>query len=71
MLTAAAWGGDDVHDIHVVKTLELMSLLDPDVCDRVIYFARQACWVVIISPLKKQERSAAITFALNMFAIRG
>ncbi len=38
VLTATAWGGDDVHDINVVKTLELMSLLDPDVCDRVIYF---------------------------------
>ena len=40
VLTATAWGGaQEVYDINVVKTLRLMNLLDPDVCQQVIYFS--------------------------------
>ncbi|MGD1901105.1 MAG: NAD-dependent epimerase/dehydratase family protein [Geitlerinemataceae cyanobacterium] len=40
ILTAAAWGGAaTTHDINVSRTLQLVNLLDPAVCDRVIYFS--------------------------------
>ncbi|WP_068819438.1 NAD-dependent epimerase/dehydratase family protein [Phormidesmis priestleyi] len=53
VLTVAAWGGDDVYDINVAKTLELMSLLDPDVCDRVIYFCTASVLGRDNQPLKE------------------
>ncbi|PAX53295.1 NAD-dependent epimerase/dehydratase family protein [Brunnivagina elsteri] len=39
VLTATAWGGDNVFKINVDKTLELMSLLDAEKCQQVIYFS--------------------------------
>lgn len=40
VLIATAWGGpQEVYDINVVKTLRLMELLDPEVCEQVIYFS--------------------------------
>jgi nucleoside-diphosphate-sugar epimerase len=40
ILAATAWGGkEETHDINVVKTLALINLLDPQVCERVIYFS--------------------------------
>lgn len=39
VLTATVWGGDDIFDINVTKTVELMNLLDPEVCQQVIYFS--------------------------------
>ena len=40
ILAATAWGGkDETYDINVVKTLELINLLDPNICERVIYFS--------------------------------
>lgn len=41
ILTAAAWGGDRdyVHNINVHQNLRLLSLLDPDRCQQVIYFS--------------------------------
>lgn len=40
VLTAAAWGGNqDVMDINVNRNLRLMSLLDPERCQQVIYFS--------------------------------
>lgn len=39
VLTATAWGGADVFDVNVFKTHELLNLLDPDVCQQVIYFS--------------------------------
>lgn len=42
VLTATVWGGDDVYDINVNKTIELMSLLDPDHCEQVIYFSTES-----------------------------
>ncbi len=39
VLTATVWGGEDIFDINVTKTVELMNLLDPEVCQQVIYFS--------------------------------
>jgi nucleoside-diphosphate-sugar epimerase len=40
VLTAAAWGGaQETFDINVVKTIRLMNLLAPEVCQQVIYFS--------------------------------
>lgn len=40
VLIATAWGGaQEVYDINVLKTIRLMNLLDPDVCEQVIYFS--------------------------------
>jgi nucleoside-diphosphate-sugar epimerase len=38
--TAACWGGtEEVYSTNVDKTLELFSYLNPDLCDRAIYFS--------------------------------
>ena len=39
VLTATVWGGEDIFDINVTKTVVLMNLLDPEVCQQVIYFS--------------------------------
>ncbi|KAM3114249.1 NAD-dependent epimerase/dehydratase family protein [Phormidesmis sp. 146-33] len=39
ILTATSWGGDEINDVNVLSTLRLMKLLDPDVCQQVIYFS--------------------------------
>ncbi|PSB35326.1 NAD-dependent epimerase/dehydratase family protein [Chlorogloea sp. CCALA 695] len=39
VLTATVWGGEDIFDINVTKTVELINLLDPEVCQQVIYFS--------------------------------
>ena len=40
ILAATAWGGaQEAFDINVVKTIRLMELLDPEVCEQVIYFS--------------------------------
>lgn len=39
VLTATAWGGADVFDVNVIKTIQLLKLLDPAVCRQVIYFS--------------------------------
>lgn len=39
VLAATAWGGEEVFDTNVFKTLELLNLLDPAVCQQVIYFS--------------------------------
>jgi len=40
ILAATAWGGQqESFDINVVKTMRLMELLDPTVCEQVIYFS--------------------------------
>lgn len=40
ILIATAWGGaQEVYDINVLKTLRLMELLDPALCEQVIYFS--------------------------------
>ncbi|MEL6495169.1 MAG: NAD(P)-dependent oxidoreductase [Cyanobacteria bacterium J06623_7] len=40
ILAATAWGGKgETYDINVVKTLALINLLNPKVCERIIYFS--------------------------------
>ncbi|HEY9622862.1 MAG TPA: NAD(P)-dependent oxidoreductase [Crinalium sp.] len=40
ILTATSWGGtQEVFDVNLVKTIRLMNLLDPEVCQQVIYFS--------------------------------
>ena len=40
ILAATAWGGQsETYDINVVKTIDLINLLNPEICQRVIYFS--------------------------------
>ncbi|MGL6284484.1 MAG: NAD-dependent epimerase/dehydratase family protein, partial [Microcoleaceae cyanobacterium] len=40
ILAATAWGGTkEVFDTNVVKTLSLIKLLDPNICEQVLYFS--------------------------------
>lgn len=40
ILAATSWGGAiETQDINVVKTIRLMNLLDPEVCQQVLYFS--------------------------------
>lgn len=40
ILAATAWGGQgETYDINVVKTIGLINLLNPKICQRVIYFS--------------------------------
>lgn len=40
ILAATAWGGQrESFDVNVVKTIRLMDLLDPAVCEQVLYFS--------------------------------
>ncbi|MGK7936580.1 MAG: NAD-dependent epimerase/dehydratase family protein [Xenococcaceae cyanobacterium] len=40
ILVATAWGGAaEAYEINVVKTLALLNLLNPDICEQVLYFS--------------------------------
>ena len=40
ILAATAWGGrGETYDINVIKTLALINLLNPKICERIIYFS--------------------------------
>jgi nucleoside-diphosphate-sugar epimerase len=40
ILAATAWGGkEETYEINVIKTLSLINLLNPQICERVIYFS--------------------------------
>ena len=40
ILAATSWGGiNESFEINVTKTLGLMKLLDPDICEQIIYFS--------------------------------
>ena len=40
ILAATAWGGEaETYEINVAKTIALIDLLDPAVCERIIYFS--------------------------------
>jgi len=39
ILAATAWGGAAAFDINVLKTIRLLNLLSPEVCEHVIYFS--------------------------------
>lgn len=53
VLAATAWGGDEVFDINVFKTIRLMNLLDPEVCEQVIYFSTASILGRDNQPLKE------------------
>ncbi|WP_414575465.1 NAD-dependent epimerase/dehydratase family protein [Anabaena sp. CCY 9402-a] len=53
VLTATAWGGEQTFDINVSKTLELLSLLDSDRCQQVIYFSTASVLDSHNQPLKE------------------
>lgn len=53
VLTATAWGGDITFDVNVNKTLELMSLLDTERCEQVIYFSTASVLDSNDQPLKE------------------
>ncbi len=42
VLTAAGWGGQEAFDINYTKTHILFDLLDPQVCQQIIYFSTQS-----------------------------
>jgi nucleoside-diphosphate-sugar epimerase len=42
VLTAAGWGGQEAFDINYTKTHVLFDLLDPQVCEQVIYFSTES-----------------------------
>ncbi len=42
VLTAAGWGGQEAFDINYTKTHALLELLDPNLCQQVIYFSTQS-----------------------------
>lgn len=39
VLAATAWGGEELFEINVSKTIELLNLLDPAKCQQVLYFS--------------------------------
>lgn len=54
VLTATAWGDvQQTYDINVVKTIRLMNLLDPNVCEQVIYFSTESILDHTNKPLKE------------------
>jgi nucleoside-diphosphate-sugar epimerase len=56
VLIATAWGGaQEVYDVNVVKTLRLLNLLDPTVCQQAIYFATASILDRNNEPLKEAE----------------
>lgn len=42
VLTAAGWGGQEAYEVNYKQTHELLSLLNPQVCQQVIYFATES-----------------------------
>jgi nucleoside-diphosphate-sugar epimerase len=54
VLAATSWGGaEEVYDINVTKTLRLMNLLDPVICQQVIYFSTASILDRHNQPLKE------------------
>jgi nucleoside-diphosphate-sugar epimerase len=54
ILAATAWGGSSVsYDTNVVKTIALMNLLNPALCEQVIYFSTASILDRNNEPLKK------------------
>jgi len=53
ILAATAWGGtQETFEINVVKTVELIRLLDPKVCEQVLYFSTESVLDRDNQPLK-------------------
>ena len=56
VLIATSWGGvQEVFDINVTQTLRLMELLDPQICQQVIYFSTASILNRENQPLKEAE----------------
>ncbi|HEY9700462.1 MAG TPA: NAD(P)-dependent oxidoreductase [Trichocoleus sp.] len=54
ILAATSWGGaSEVHDVNVLKTIRLMNLLDPAVCEQVLYFSTASILDRQNKPLKQ------------------
>ncbi|MBW4646068.1 MAG: NAD(P)-dependent oxidoreductase [Goleter apudmare HA4340-LM2] len=53
VLTATAWGGSLTFDINVLKTIELIRLLNPERCDQIIYFSTASVLDRHNQPLKE------------------
>jgi nucleoside-diphosphate-sugar epimerase len=54
ILGATAWGGaSETYDINLVKTIRLMNLLDPEVCQQVLYFSTASILDRNNQPLKQ------------------
>ncbi|NET74307.1 MAG: NAD(P)-dependent oxidoreductase [Sphaerospermopsis sp. SIO1G2] len=53
VLTATSWGGDNIFDINVHKTIQLMNLLNPERCEQVIYFSTASVLNHDNQPLKE------------------
>lgn len=53
ILTATAWGGDITFEINVLKTIELINLLNPARCEQVIYFSTASVLDRYNQPLKE------------------
>lgn len=53
VLTATSWGGNNIFDINVNKTIQLMNLLNPDRCEQVIYFSTASVLNHQNQPLKE------------------
>lgn len=72
ILAATAWGGtQEVFDINVIKTIKLLRLLNPEVCQQVVYFSTATFWIAITNYFKKQINLGLIIFVPNMrFYIR-
>ncbi len=56
VLTATAWGGGDVFDVNVLKTMRLMQWLDPELCQQVIYFSTASILDRQNEPLKEARQ---------------
>jgi nucleoside-diphosphate-sugar epimerase len=54
VLTATAWGGaEETYDTNVTKTIRLLNLLDPALCQQVIYFSTASILDRHNQPLKQ------------------
>lgn len=56
VLTATAWGGGDVFDVNVLKTMRLMQWLDPEFCEQVLYFSTASILSRQNEPLKEARQ---------------
>lgn len=56
VLTATAWGGGDVFDVNVLKTMRLMQWLDPKLCEQVLYFSTASILDRQNEPLKEARQ---------------
>jgi nucleoside-diphosphate-sugar epimerase len=63
ILTATAWGGPDTYRVNLEQTHRLLHLLNPDCCERVIYFSTA-------SILNQQQQLFAEAEALGTEYIR-